>query len=109
MNQKPSEEEILFEVKSSLGKMIRTTKPYWQKIVKNKHPKMRGKQSTVMKTLRCPEQIRISKSDDSIHLYYLPYKEYFLCVVAKHLNEDGFIVTAYITDTIKEGELVWEK
>lgn len=28
-----------------------------------------------------------------------------MCVVAKHLNGDGFIITAYITDKIKEGKV----
>jgi hypothetical protein len=34
---------------------------------------------------------------------------YYLCIVARHLNGDGFIITAYITDKIKEGEVVWKK
>ena len=30
-----------------------------------------------------------------------------LCVVAKRLDEEGYIVTVYVTDSIKEGEHVW--
>jgi hypothetical protein len=30
-----------------------------------------------------------------------------LCVVAKRLDEEGFIVTVYVTDSIKEREQVW--
>jgi len=40
-------------------------------------------------------------------LFYLPEGDYYLCVVAKRLNAEGFVITAYITDTIKEGEQLW--
>ena len=29
------------------------------------------------------------------------------CVVAKRLDDEGYIVTVYVTDSIKEGEHVW--
>ncbi len=31
----------------------------------------------------------------------------FVCVVARHLNGEGFIITAYRTNLIKIGETVW--
>jgi len=31
-----------------------------------------------------------------------------LCVVCRHLNGDGFIITAYLTDRIKKGVTVYE-
>ncbi len=31
------------------------------------------------------------------------------CAVAKHEHEDGFLITAYQTDAIKEGEQLWHK
>jgi hypothetical protein len=30
-----------------------------------------------------------------------------MCAVAKRLNGEGFLITAYVTDTIKEGEHLW--
>lgn len=33
----------------------------------------------------------------------------WVVAVAKRLNEDGFLITAYQTDGIKEGELLWHK
>jgi hypothetical protein len=33
----------------------------------------------------------------------------FLCTVVKVLPDDNFIITAYYTDTIKQGEGLWEK
>lgn len=33
----------------------------------------------------------------------------WLCVVVKHLENDAFVVTAYLTDKPKTGEIVWQK
>jgi hypothetical protein len=32
---------------------------------------------------------------------------YHLCVVAKRLGGQGFVVTCYVTDAIKEGTTIW--
>ena len=106
----PPNDELMFEVTGKLGKSIRTTRNYWQKIVENKHPKIEGKVPEVKKTIKEPDQIRRSKTDPDVYLYYRTHNDYyFLSVVVKHLNGEGFVVTTYITDTIKEGETVWEK
>ncbi|MEK6691737.1 MAG: hypothetical protein AABY78_10705 [Nitrospirota bacterium] len=51
---------------------------------------------------------RLSKEDKKVYLYYAPYSSYFLCVVCRHLNGDGFIITAYLTDKIKKGVTIYE-
>jgi len=56
-----------------------------------------------------PIEIRRSSEDPDVYLYYSLYKEYYICVVARHLNGEGFIITAYITEMVKEGETVWKK
>jgi len=33
----------------------------------------------------------------------------FLCTVVKVLPEDYFVITAYYTDTIKRGDVLWTK
>jgi hypothetical protein len=33
----------------------------------------------------------------------------WLCAVAKRLNAEGFLITTYPTDAIKEGERIWNK
>jgi hypothetical protein len=33
----------------------------------------------------------------------------YLCVVVKVVSEDAFIVTAYYTDAVKKGAVLWEK
>lgn len=100
---------IYFEVKSVLGKIIRTTGSHWELITKLKHPEIEGKDSEVKQCLSEPSEIRRSSEDRDVYLYYFPYEKYYLCVVARHLNGNGFIITAYITDRIKEGETVWKR
>ena len=67
---------------------------------------MRDRADLVMRTLTNPEQVRRSKKDPTVHLYYRGHEGRFCCVVAKHLNGDGFVVTTYLTDKIKAGEVI---
>ena len=97
---------LKFEVTSSLGKRITISVEYWQKIVETKHPIMRDREELVRQTLTSPEQVRRSKKDPSVYLHYRKDDGRLCCVVAKHLNGDGFVVTAYLTDKIKVGEVV---
>ncbi|MBI4687581.1 MAG: DUF4258 domain-containing protein [Nitrospirae bacterium] len=101
--------DIYFEIKSSVGKIIRTTPSHWELITKLKHPEIEGKESEVQKCLSEPIEIRKSSEDPNVYLYYSSYIKYYICVVVRHLNGDGFIITAYITDKIKEGESIWKR
>ena len=98
-----------FEVNSYMGKMIRTTQSHWDLISKLKHPEIEGKEAEVKQCLSNPLEIRKSSEDPDVYLYYASYMTYYICVVTRHLNGDGFIITAYITDKIKEGETVWKR
>ncbi|MDJ0550184.1 MAG: DUF4258 domain-containing protein, partial [Microcystis sp. M49637_WE12] len=33
----------------------------------------------------------------------------WLCAIIRKLNGDGFLITTYPTDAIKEGEILWQK
>ena len=96
--------KIHFEVISSLGKKIRVTKNYWNKIIETKHRLMKGKEYLAKSALENPEQIRRSRKDQNVYLYYRKIGKNYNCVVVRHLNGDGFIITTYITDRIKAGE-----
>ncbi len=102
-------DDVHFEVTSKLGKLIRATQSRWNLIVRTKHPEISGKESEVMRTLTEPDEIRHSRSDSSVYLYYKRHGRLWLTVVAKHSNVDGFIITAYFTDRIKEGEQVYKR
>ena len=99
----------LFEIKSKLNKTIRTTQIYWQKIITHKHPSIKNKEKEVQKTISNPEIIKVSKTDKKVVLYYRKYNNAYLCVVVKHENGKGFIITTYLTKKIKEGTIIWPK
>jgi len=92
-----------------LGKELRITSSYWEKIITIKHPVIKGKEKEVQKTLGSPKIIKISNSDSKVYLYDRKYGKNYMCVVARHQNGKGFIITVYITDKIKEGKLIWTK
>lgn len=102
-------DNIYFKVQTPLSKDIRITNEYWDFVKTVKHPNMEGREKEVINTLKCPDFIRKSNKDERVFLYYKSIGNYNLCVVCKHLNGDGFIVTTYMTDRSKEGEEIWRK
>ncbi len=110
MADAPSPDELLFEVLTPLGFRVRVTRAYWEVIITVKHPVMAGRENEVKDTLQNPSEIRQSKSDLMVYLFYRPERiGRWVCAVAKRVDSDGFLITAYPTDAIKEGELAWPK
>lgn len=104
------ESDILFEVSTPLGFQVRVTRGYWEFIVTVKHPVMRERATEVQDVLYTPDEVRQSRSDPAVFLFYraeVPGR--WTCAVAKRLNEEGFLITTYPTDAIKEGERVWSR
>lgn len=102
---KPS--DVYFEVKTPLGVKIRTTKDYWKKITSIKHPVIVKYEKQVKESLGRPTEIRRSKQDSSVHLYYKNLGNIYVCTVCDHLDKkSGYIITAYLTKRIREGERV---
>ena len=100
----------LFAAKSRLGFVVRTTRGYWSLITTVKHPHLAGKEAAVIRTLIEPDEVRRSRVDASVYLFYRKTQRKHLCVVAKRSGPaSGFIMTAYVTDKIKEGQLVWKR
>lgn len=97
----------MIQIVCRLGKRIRCTARHWQSIVR-KHDALAGLEDAVTGVLQHPRYIRLSKEDDQVFLYYAQHGKYVLCVVCRHLNGEGFIITAYLTDRIKKGVTVYE-
>jgi hypothetical protein len=103
-------EELLFQVTTPLDFTVRVTAAYWNLIVTIKHPVMAGLERDVKEALEKPEQIRVSRSDPKVFLFYkIRRPGRWICAVAKRLDGEGFLVTAYPTNVIKEGEYIWPK
>ncbi len=100
---------VYFEVESVLGKKIRTTRERWKLISEMKHPIIKSYEPDVKETVSDPDEVRRSKKDRSVYLYYRKLSKYFVCVLVKHLNSEGFVITAYLADKIKKGDIVWKK
>jgi hypothetical protein len=64
----------------------------------------------VKTALQTPTEIRCSQRDQNIFLFYsFERLNRWGVAVARQLNGNGFLITAYRTDTIKEGEQIWPK
>jgi hypothetical protein len=110
MSDDSSNPETLFEVVTPLGFLVRTTAEYWQFIVTIKHPIMLNRLTDVQNTLSDPDEIRLSKMDSQVYLFYRDDgMKRWVCAVARRLNGEGFLITAYRTSAIKEGDLLWQK
>lgn len=63
----------------------------------------------VKAALAKPEQVRQSRHDASVLLFYRSGVRHWVVAVARHAQADGFLVTAYQTDAIREGEKIWPR
>jgi hypothetical protein len=92
------------------GRAIRLTEERWGHV--SEHPEMAGMRQAVEETLRAPEVVVESMSDPTARLYYRFYHRTLvggkhLCVVVKFAAEEAFVVTAYLTDRVKKGRVLW--
>jgi len=102
--------DVLFEVMTPLGFRVRVTRGYWDLIVSVKHPVMAGREDDVRSALENPDEIRQSKSDEDVYLFYKAEREKrWICAVSRQTGDTGFLITTYPTDAIKEGVQIWHK
>ncbi len=92
------------------GQSIRLTEERLKHILE--HPEMKGMTRFIKETLLEPQQVIESISDKNAKLYYRFYigtkvGDKYLCVVVKAVKQDSFILTAYLTDSIKRGDILW--
>ena len=76
------------------------------------HPEMSEMGAEIERVLIEPQTVRRSRSDDTVRLFYEFYNQTivggkWLCVVVKYLEDDAFVVTAYLTDKPKTGDTLW--
>ena len=99
---------MLWKISTPLNIEIRTTKQYWDYLINVKHRVMKGKEKIVKEVLSNPDEIRKSKTDEDVFLYYKRIDKLY-CVVTRHEGARGFLITAYLADKVKEGEIIWIK
>lgn len=84
------------------------------KHIENEHPEMSEQLDKIHETLLNPDKIVRSRTDPDVELFYrnyevTPVSEKHLCVAVKVLFDDVFIITAYFTDAVKKGEILWKR
>ncbi len=102
------EEGIYFAILTPLNVEVRTTVSYWNYLITIKHPVMKGQEDIVKAVLQTPDEIRQSRTDKEVFLYYRQSDRLY-CVVARHIGTEGFLITAYPTDKVKEGDTIWTR
>lgn len=93
-----------------LGRSVRLTEERLVHILE--HPEMVRMESAIEQALKDPVAVVESLSDPTARLHYRFYTgtrvgDKFLCVVVKVADDDAFVLTAYLTDKIKKGVLLW--
>lgn len=78
------------------------------------HPEMTNQLGRISETLLGPDRIIQSRTDIQAELFYkwyqtTPVTSKYLCVIVKVLPNDQFALTAYHTDTIKQGVVLWAR
>jgi len=103
---------VVVEVGSKLGKAIKLDEDRWKHVME--HPEMKNQIHRIKETLVDPDEVRESVRAPSIWLFYKlyhhsPVSEKYMLVVVEVLDGEGFIVTAFFTDKVKKGGLIWKK
>ncbi len=91
------------------GRNVRIIRERLSHIIKT-HPEMEKMGNKISDVLKDPEYIKRSKYDDKVILYYKYFtsiKKYITVVVK--INVYSFVLTSYITDKIKKGDVLWRK
>jgi hypothetical protein len=103
-------DELFFEAQTPLGFVVRVTHQRWRLITTSKHPVMTGREAVIKGVLEAPDEIRQSRSDVQVLLFYKgEAPKRWTCAVAKRADGGAFLITAYPTDAIKEGVRIWPK
>jgi len=99
-------------IRDCFGRSVRLTDERTAHILQ--HQEMADMEAEIERVLQSPAEVRVSRSDNTVQLFYEFYAQTrvggkWLCVVVKYLPDDGFVVTAYLTDQLKAGETIWPK
>lgn len=102
-------DDVIFSVSSVLGGTVTLTGATWDDICRRKHRDMSGRLAEVQMTVERPDEIRRSRSNQLVYLYYrVEAARRFVCVVTRSSGSGhSTIATAYTTTRVKPGDLVW--
>ena len=100
----------MIELADYQGRPVRLTAERWRHILD--HPELSDMEAAIELAVREPQMVVRSRTDPSTWLYYRHEPKTvvggkWLCVVIKYMDADAFVLTAYLTDRPKKGDVVW--
>ena len=77
------------------------------------HPEMVEQFERIRDTIREPEVIVATTADETVHVYHryyetTPVTSKYLLVAVKLLEEDAFVLTAFLSSRQKKGKIIWQ-
>jgi len=108
---------FIFETTDPRGKRVVCTEETWIFHVLDEHPQMEDSEEDVKKTIEEPTYSMIYQDKDypERHIYYqkqigLGTYPYYIKAVVEFLSDEyGELVTSFVTDSPKDGEiLIWK-
>jgi hypothetical protein len=106
-------DDALEATRSISGKTILLTVKRWFHIVES-HDYMAGNMDKIMETVNSPDYIVKGSKGELLAIKHYPETNISNkhCVVAYRENEEGFIITAFMTSSpgrIKDRGLIWQR
>ena len=93
------------------GKKVTCTEEVWMAHVLEGHPEMEGLEGEVSQAIQSPLYMMIFQDRDypERNIYYRKKSRFtYIKVVVEFLKDNGVLITAYLTDSVKPGEkLLW--
>lgn len=105
----PRPADLLIDVATPLGVTVHCTETWWRQIAEVKHPAMNGRFAEVVQALTDPDEIRLSRKAADVLRFHRGERPRWVCVVTRVTGTEGFVVTAYPTDAIKIGDVLWKR
>src|SRR3989338_5008408 len=96
--------ENVFAIATPLGFVVSCSRECWAFIIAQKHPVMSGLEQEVAQALADPDEVRQSRKDPNVCLFYRGTSPRWLCA-----EGSWFLITAYPTDAIKAGVTIWTR
>ena len=94
-----------FTAVTPTGTVVTCSEERWAAVAA-KHPVLTGRAEAVRDTVEAPIEIRRSRHDPAVWLYYRGDSTRLLCAVIQ--SELGVLITAYPADAVKQGDVVWK-
>ena len=95
----------VFEIDSRLGNKVRLTEVQWAHI-RHSHKELDNQIQKMTLTLKEPDSVYHSPVEDNYHYFkwfeQTPVTAKYLLLIVKHLNKEGFIITAFFVSRVRK-------